>query len=63
MLGLLADAARRYGQAIAMVTHDPVAASYADRIVLLADGRVAAEYPHTDAAGIAALMLSLEDGR
>ncbi len=46
-----------------MVTHDPVAASFADRIVLLADGRVAAEHPRSDAAGIAALMLSLEGGR
>ena len=63
VLGLLAYAARRYGQAIVMVTHDPVAASFADRIVLLADGRVAAEHPHSDAAGIAALMLSLEGGR
>ncbi|MGA0862928.1 MAG: ABC transporter ATP-binding protein [Ilumatobacteraceae bacterium] len=31
------------GQTIVMVTHDPVAASYADRIVFLADGRIAGE--------------------
>jgi putative ABC transport system ATP-binding protein len=33
-----------------MVTHDPVAASYADRVVLLADGRPAGEIdsPTTD---------------
>jgi putative ABC transport system ATP-binding protein len=31
------------GQTIVMVTHDPVAASYADRIVFLADGAVAGE--------------------
>ncbi|MGA0377835.1 MAG: ABC transporter ATP-binding protein, partial [Ilumatobacteraceae bacterium] len=31
------------GQTIVMVTHDAVAASYADRIVFLADGRVAGE--------------------
>jgi putative ABC transport system ATP-binding protein len=31
------------GQTIVMVTHDPVAASYADRIIFLADGRVADE--------------------
>jgi putative ABC transport system ATP-binding protein len=30
-------------QTIVMVTHDPVAASYADRIVFLADGRVVDE--------------------
>ena len=31
------------GQTIVMVTHDPTAASYADRIVFLADGRVVDE--------------------
>ena len=31
------------GQTIVMVTHDPRAASYADRIVFLADGRVVDE--------------------
>ena len=31
------------GQTIVMVTHDPVAASYADRIVFLADGHVVDE--------------------
>ena len=31
------------GQTIVMVTHDPVAASYADRIVFLADGVVVGE--------------------
>jgi putative ABC transport system ATP-binding protein len=30
-------------QTIVMVTHDPVAASYADRIVFLADGKVVEE--------------------
>jgi putative ABC transport system ATP-binding protein len=33
-------AVREFGQTIVMVTHDPVAASYADRAVFLADGRV-----------------------
>ena len=28
------------GQTVAMVTHDPVAASYADAVVFLADGRI-----------------------
>ena len=31
---------RDLGQSIVMVTHDPVAASYADRAVFLADGRI-----------------------
>ena len=29
-----------YGQTIVMVTHDPVAASYADTVIFLADGRI-----------------------
>ena len=40
VLALLGAASREYGQSIAMVTHDPIAASYADRILFLADGRV-----------------------
>ena len=43
LLGFLADAVRATGQTVVMVTHDPVAASYADRVVLLADGRVVDE--------------------
>jgi putative ABC transport system ATP-binding protein len=33
----------QHGQAVVMVTHDPVAAAYADRVVLLADGRITEE--------------------
>ncbi len=33
-------AVRELGQTIVMVTHDPMAASYADRAVFLADGRI-----------------------
>jgi putative ABC transport system ATP-binding protein len=36
-------AVRELGQTIVMVTHDPAAASYADRVVLLADGRLVGE--------------------
>lgn len=42
VLGLLRAAANA-GQSIAMVTHDPVAASHADRILFLADGRIVAD--------------------
>ena len=31
------------GQTIVMVTHDPVAAAYADRVVFLADGQIVSE--------------------
>jgi putative ABC transport system ATP-binding protein len=40
VLGFLRQAVREHGQTIVMVTHDPVAASYADSVVFLADGRV-----------------------
>ena len=40
VLGFLRQAVSELGQTVVMVTHDPVAASYADRVVFLADGRV-----------------------
>ncbi|UKY50321.1 ABC transporter ATP-binding protein [Streptomyces inhibens] len=40
VLGFLRDSVRELGQTVVMVTHDPVAASYADRVVFLADGRL-----------------------
>ena len=43
LLGFLRTAVDDLGQTVVMVTHDPVAASYADRVVLLADGRVVDE--------------------
>jgi len=43
VLGFLRDSVRELGQTVVMVTHDAVAASYADRVVLLADGRVVDE--------------------
>ena len=36
-------AVSEYGQTIVMVTHDPVAASYADRVLILADGNIVNE--------------------
>ena len=43
VLSLLRGSVRELGQTIVMVTHDPAAAAYADRVVLLADGKVAGE--------------------
>ena len=45
VLRLLRTAVDRHGQTIVMVTHDPVAAATADRVVFLADGRVVDEVP------------------
>jgi putative ABC transport system ATP-binding protein len=46
VLRFLARAAREFGQTVVMVTHDPVAASYADRAWFLNDGRVVGEMPN-----------------
>jgi putative ABC transport system ATP-binding protein len=40
ILSFMRSAVRELGQTIVMVTHDPIAASYADRAVFLADGRI-----------------------
>ncbi len=40
VLTLLRSSVRELGQTVVMVTHDPVAASYADRVLLLADGHL-----------------------
>jgi putative ABC transport system ATP-binding protein len=43
ILAFLRNSVRELGQTVVMVTHDPVAASYADRVVFLADGRIVDE--------------------
>jgi len=43
ILSFMRQAVREFGQTIVMVTHDAVAASYADRAVFLADGRIVDE--------------------
>ncbi len=43
VLSFLRTAVRELDQTVVMVTHDPIAASYADRIVFLADGRIVDE--------------------
>jgi putative ABC transport system ATP-binding protein len=43
ILAFMRLAVRELGQTIVMVTHDPVAAAYADRVVFLADGKIVDE--------------------
>ncbi len=43
VLELLRRSVTEHGQTVVMVTHDPIAASYTDRVVFLADGRVVDE--------------------
>src|SRR5918998_1555590 len=52
VLDLLRSSVRETGQTVVMVTHDPTAASYADRVVLLADGRPAGEVERPTAASV-----------
>ena len=59
MLGLLRESVRAGGQTVIMVTHDPVAASYADEVVFLADGRVAGRLARPTAEAVAERMTHL----
>ncbi|PJM77403.1 ABC transporter ATP-binding protein [Bifidobacterium felsineum] len=46
------------GQTIVMVTHDAVAASYADRAIVFADGQIVADEQHPTAEGMNALLMA-----
>ena len=59
VLSFLRTSVRELGQTIVMVTHDPIAAAYADRVVLLADGRIAGEIEDPDRASVTEALQSL----
>ncbi|MFF8955995.1 ATP-binding cassette domain-containing protein [Streptomyces sp. NPDC014894] len=59
ILTLLRSAVDGLGATVVMVTHDPVAAGYADRVLFLADGSIADSLTSPDAERIAARMRSL----
>ena len=59
VLGLLREAVDTRGQAVVMVTHDPVAASYADRVVFLADGTIVDDVAAPGAGAIAERLARL----
>ena len=56
ILGLLRRAADEFGQTIVMVTHDPVAAATADRVVVLVDGRIVRDAEPESPEGVLDLM-------
>ncbi|WP_406862311.1 ABC transporter ATP-binding protein [Streptomyces sp. HUAS MG47] len=60
VLAMLRELVDRDGQTIVMVTHDPVAASYADRVVFLVVGRVHGELASPTAQEVALRMARLE---
>jgi putative ABC transport system ATP-binding protein len=61
VLGLLRQLVDAHGHTVVLVTHDPVAAGYAGRVLLLADGRLVDEMSEVDASRIAARMAELEE--
>jgi putative ABC transport system ATP-binding protein len=60
LLRLLRAAVDEVGQTTVMVTHDPVAASYADTVVFLVDGRVAGQMAAPTADAVAAQLAHLD---
>ena len=61
VLGLLRELVDRDGHTVVMVTHDPVAAAYADRVILLADGRSAGTLEAPSADEVAEQLAHLGD--
>jgi putative ABC transport system ATP-binding protein len=60
VLKLLRTLVAEHGQTVVMVTHDPVAAAVADRVLLLTDGRVVERLDAESAESIAARMATVE---
>ncbi len=63
VLTLLRSLVDEQGQSTIMVTHDPVAASYADTVLFLADGRVVDRLADPDPQTVAGRMAALEEVR
>jgi putative ABC transport system ATP-binding protein len=63
ILGFMRGAVDNFEQTIVMVTHDPISASFADRVVFLADGRIVDEIrePNPDAVLAVIRRLATED--
>jgi putative ABC transport system ATP-binding protein len=60
VLGILRHSVDRLGQTVVIVTHDPRAAGYADRVVFLADGRIVDEMREPTAERVLDRMKKLE---
>jgi putative ABC transport system ATP-binding protein len=63
VLSFLRMSVRELGQTVVMVTHDPAAASYADRVVFLADGRIVDEMGDPTAERVLERMKALDGAR
>jgi len=62
VLGFLRRSVQEFGQTVVMVTHDPVAASYADRVVFLADGLLVDEMDAPTAESVLDRMKAFDHG-
>ncbi|GAA4952764.1 ABC transporter ATP-binding protein [Uniformispora flossi] len=60
VLALLREVVDQYGHTVVMVTHDPVAASYADRVLFLADGTLVDTLEQPTADAVADRMIHME---
>jgi putative ABC transport system ATP-binding protein len=63
VLTLLRAVVREHGRTVVMVTHDPVAAAYADSVLFLADGRLAGALSAPTADAVAERLAHLGDAR
>jgi putative ABC transport system ATP-binding protein len=61
ILGFMQSAVRDTGQTIVMVTHEPTAAAYADRVLFLADGRIVDQIDGPTAETVLDRLKSLGD--
>ena len=62
LLAFMRKATTEFGQTIVMVTHDPTAAGYSDRVVFLSDGKAVDEMPQPTAERVLDRMKSLGGG-
>lgn len=60
VLELLRRSVDEFGQTVVMVTHDPVAAAYTDRVIFLADGKVVDELRNPDREQVLEAMASMD---
>jgi putative ABC transport system ATP-binding protein len=59
LLRFLQEAVRQFSQTIVMVTHDPSAAAFADRVIFLADGRIVNDMHEPSVDAILGVMKTL----
>ena len=59
LLGFIREAVDEIGQTVAMVTHDPTVAAYADQVVFLEDGKITNQMTHPNAEAIFDYLKSL----